>query len=311
MKKSKGIIGGLQAFMDSAKGKTIMNYFYSWGAAVVILGTLFKLTHLPGADIMLFVGMGTEVIVFIFSAFERPFEVEEESGSSVANTTGGATGGQPIIINGPIMAGGPVGGTAPVIREENDAIDAPVIPTTTDSEHAPATGPIVIGGGAPAAMGGAPVVIGGGAPAAMGGAPVVMSGEAPAAMGGAPVVMGGAAPAAMGGVPVVAPANIEEMDKATEEYVEKVRELTEAIHRISQHTEALGRSMEEMDTLSRNLTGVNALYEVHLRSAGGQLNAIDQVNDQTKKMAQQIEELNNLYARMIEAMTSRIDRPQI
>lgn len=296
MKKSKGIIGSLQAFMDSAKGKTIMNYFYSWGAAVVILGTLFKLTHLPGADIMLFVGMGTEVIVFIFSAFERPFEVDEESGNSVVNTTGGAAGGQPIIINGPIMAGGPVGGTAPAATDASNAPDVPVIPTTTDSEPAPATGPIVIGGGVPAATGGAPVVIGGGAPAAM---------------GGAPVVMGGGAPAAMGGAPVVAPANIEEMDKATEEYVEKVRELTEAIHRISQQTEALGRSMEEMDTLSRNLTGVNALYEVHLRSAGGQLNAIDQVNDQTKKMAQQIEELNNLYARMIEAMTSRIDRPQI
>ena len=296
MKKSKGIIGGLQAFMDSAKGKTIMNYFYSWGAAVVILGTLFKLTHLPGADIMLFVGMGTEVIVFIFSAFERPFEVDEESGNSVVNTTGGAAGGQPIIINGPIMAGGPVGGTAPAATDASNAPDVPVIPTTTDSEPAPATGPIVIGGGVPAATGGAPVVIGGGAPAAM---------------GGAPVVMGGGAPAAMSGAPVVAPANIEEMDKATEEYVEKVRELTEAIHRISQQTEALGRSMEEMDTLSRNLTGVNALYEVHLRSAGGQLNAIDQVNDQTKKMAQQIEELNNLYARMIEAMTSRIDRPQI
>lgn len=296
MKKSKGIIGGLQAFMDSAKGKTIMNYFYSWGAAVVILGTLFKLTHLPGADIMLFVGMGTEVIVFIFSAFERPFEVDEESGNSVVNTTGGAAGGQPIIINGPIMAGGPVGGTAPAATDASNAPDVPVIPTTTGSEPAPATGPIVIGGGVPAATGGAPVVIGGGAPAAM---------------GGAPVVMGGGAPAAMSGAPVVAPANIEEMDKATEEYVEKVRELTEAIHRISQQTEALGRSMEEMDTLSRNLTGVNALYEVHLRSAGGQLNAIDQVNDQTKKMAQQIEELNNLYARMIEAMTSRIDRPQI
>ena len=86
-------------------------------------------------------------------------------------------------------------------------------------------------------------------------------------------------------------------------------DITEAIERISQQTEALGRNMEEMETLSRNLTGVNALYEVHLRSAGGQLNAIDQVNDQTKKMAQQIEELNNLYARMIEAMTSKMERP--
>ena len=265
MKKSKGIIGGLQAFMDSARGKTIMNYFYSWGAAVVILGTLFKLTHLPGADIMLFVGMGTEVIVFLFSAFERPFEIEEESGSTV-NTTGGASGaaGQPIIINGPIMAGGaPATGSAPVTT------DASVVATASAASATASAGPIVIGGGTPATTGGASIA------------------------------------------PVVAPGNIEEMDKATEEYVEKVRELTEAIQRISQQSEALGRSMEEMDTLSRNLTGVNALYEVHLRSAGGQLNAIDQVNDQTKKMAQQIEELNNLYARMIEAMTSRIDRPQI
>ena len=278
MKKSKGIIGGLQAFMDSAKGKTIMNYFYSWGAAVVILGTLFKLTHLPGADIMLFVGMGTEVVVFLFSAFERPFEVEEESGSNVATPVGGVGGGQPIIINGPIVAGGSTTSPAPVVTDE------PVTPpVAAETETAPAPGPIVIGGSAPVVMGGAPVM--------------------PA---GAPVAMCGANTA-----PVVAPANIEEMDKATEEYVEKVRELTEAIQRISQQTEVLGRSMSEMDTLSRNLTGVNALYEVHLRSAGGQLNAIDQVNDQTKKMAQQIEELNNLYARMIEAMTSRIDRPQI
>ena len=67
MKKSKGIIGSIQAFMDSARGKTIMNYFYSWGAAVVILGTLFKLTHIAGANLMLFVGMGTEVLVFFFS----------------------------------------------------------------------------------------------------------------------------------------------------------------------------------------------------------------------------------------------------
>ena len=247
--------------MDSARGKTIMNYFYSWGAAVVILGTLFKLTHLPGADIMLFVGMGTEVIVFLFSAFERPFEIEEESGNTV-NTTGGATG-QPIIINGPIMAGGAsTAGTAPVMA------DVPAAPATTSVAAAPSV-PVVIGDGTPATTGGTSIA------------------------------------------PVVTPGNIEEMDKATEEYVEKVRELTEAIQRISQQTEALGRSMEEMDTLSRNLTGVNALYEIHLRSAGGQLNAIDQVNDQTKKMAQQIEELNNLYARMIEAMTSRIDRPQI
>ena len=68
----------LQKWMDSVAGQTFMNYAYSWGAAVVILGTLFKLTHLPGANIMLFIGMGTEVFVFFISAFDRPFDKTQD-----------------------------------------------------------------------------------------------------------------------------------------------------------------------------------------------------------------------------------------
>ncbi len=64
----------LQKWMDSVAGQTFLNYAYSWGAAVVILGTLFKLTHLPGANFFLFLGMGTEVFVFFLSAFDRPFD---------------------------------------------------------------------------------------------------------------------------------------------------------------------------------------------------------------------------------------------
>lgn len=68
------IIYRLQKWMDSVPGQTFLNYAYSWGASIVILGTLFKLTHLPGANTMLFIGMGTEVIVFFLSAFDRPFD---------------------------------------------------------------------------------------------------------------------------------------------------------------------------------------------------------------------------------------------
>ena len=68
------IIAALQKWMDSAPGQTFLNYAYSWGASIVILGTLFKLTHLPGADFFLFLGMGTEVLVFFISAFDRPFD---------------------------------------------------------------------------------------------------------------------------------------------------------------------------------------------------------------------------------------------
>jgi gliding motility-associated protein GldL len=50
-----------------------MSKLYGWGASVVILGALFKINHYPGADIMLIVGLGTEAIIFFFSAFEPPY----------------------------------------------------------------------------------------------------------------------------------------------------------------------------------------------------------------------------------------------
>ena len=71
------IVDRLQHWMDSVPGQTFLNYAYSWGAAIVILGALFKLTHLAGGNIMLFIGMGTEVIVFFLSAFDRPFDKAE------------------------------------------------------------------------------------------------------------------------------------------------------------------------------------------------------------------------------------------
>ena len=72
------IIYRLQKWMDSVPGQTFLNYAYSWGASIVILGTLFKLTHLPGANFMLFLGMGTEEFVFFLSAFDRPFDKTQD-----------------------------------------------------------------------------------------------------------------------------------------------------------------------------------------------------------------------------------------
>ena len=80
MKYSKiNIIGRLQKWMDSEAGQTFLNYAYSWGASIVILGTLFKLTHMPSANFWLFLGMGTEVMVFFISAFDRPFEKKTDT----------------------------------------------------------------------------------------------------------------------------------------------------------------------------------------------------------------------------------------
>lgn len=49
-----------------------MAKLYGWGAAVVIIGALFKINHYTGADYMLIVGLGTESLIFFFSAFEPP-----------------------------------------------------------------------------------------------------------------------------------------------------------------------------------------------------------------------------------------------
>ena len=127
------IVYKLQKWMDSVPGQTFLNYAYSWGASIVILGTLFKLTHLPGANFFLYLGMGTEVFVFFISAFDRPFDktadgmdldIHADMGAESAHVEGGGT----VIINGGGAAipqgeaqthgavafgGGTIGGVAP------------------------------------------------------------------------------------------------------------------------------------------------------------------------------------------------------
>lgn len=61
-----------QSIFESKSFKNFMAKVYGIGAAVVILGALFKIKHWPGADPMLILGMGTEVIIFVISAFEPP-----------------------------------------------------------------------------------------------------------------------------------------------------------------------------------------------------------------------------------------------
>jgi len=63
---------GFKAFLQSKKYKTIMGFVYGWGASVVMIGAYFKLTHIPGADIMLGIGLGVEAFIFFLSAFEPP-----------------------------------------------------------------------------------------------------------------------------------------------------------------------------------------------------------------------------------------------
>ena len=290
------IIYRLQKWMDSVPGQTFLNYAYSWGASIVILGTLFKLTHMDGADFFLFLGMGTEVLVFFLSAFDRPFDKTADGMELDTHVHAGAT---PTIV-------GNVGG-------DFVASDTPIV----SGGSAGASGPVVIGGGG-ASAGGGTIIIGGGGSASSGeevsvekdssvgtgsGTVVIGGGSAPVVGGSAPVVGGGTP---VGGASVSTSAH-PELEAATAGYVEELKHLTETLSKVSAQNEKLAHDSEEMENLNRTLTGICKVYEMQLKSASSQIGTIDDINEQTKKMAAQIAELNKIYARMIEAMTAKMN----
>lgn len=214
------IVYRLQKWMDSVPGQTFLNYAYSWGASIVIAGTLFKLTHLPGANLMLFLGMGTEIIVFFLSAFDRPFDKTAEGRDLPTHVEEQQKGEQPV----------------------------PVAP-------APQVGPAVVVAKEPIAQ------------------------------------------------PILVNAEMEEVQAL---YVEQLKKLVETLGKVNEQSTRLTRDNEEMENLNRTLTGISRVYEMQLKSASQQIGTIDQINEQTKVMAKQIEQLNSIYTRMIDAMTANL-----
>ena len=306
------IVYHLQKWMDSVPGQTFLNYAYSWGASIVILGALFKLTHLPGANFMLFAGMGTEAFVFFLSAFDRPFDktadgrdipthVTEEyletgkvtygeteeaaasaasgsatvAGSSSAASVSGTpvTGGQTIIIGAGSFSGGAGVSASSSSVPGSESEGAEQIDESVAAAVAPGAG----------------------------------FSENGAAVAGATIAGGNAAWVA--GQQGVTP----EMADAQNNYVEELKKLVETLEKVNEQSTRLTRDSEEMENLNRTLTGISKVYEMQLKGASQQIGTIDQINEQSRKMAQQIEQLNKIYERMIEAMTvnMRVAAPQV
>ncbi len=267
----------IQRWMDSKTGQMFLNYAYSWGASIVILGALFKLTHISGADIMLFIGMGTEVIVFFLAGFERPWDKDEEvdkvEAASTQNAETAVQTAQPVIIGG-------VAGAAGSVIEGVGGM--------TGSTG----GTIIIGGGIPA---GQSVPVGNQQQDVQQPAENVRTVVDPAQLAGniasSPILCN---PQYAGMTP--------DMAEATEAYVEQLKSLTETLQQVAEQSARLTRDSEEMENMNRTLTSINKFYEIQLRSVSAQSNTIDDVNAQTVKLAEQLEELNAVYARMVEAL---------
>ncbi len=275
---NKNIIIRIQNWIESVAGQTFLNYAYSWGAAIVILGALFKLTYIPGANAMLFIGMGTEVLVFFISGFDRPAELKNKKSGTQAVEVAGSDepleqGAQTVIPQGVVQTGAPI-----IIGNVGGGVAQPVGTVANEGNVNVAD-----------AVASQPVAS----------QPNVTSQPAVDMKLLADMINASNAEFLESARQACTPG----MTEAAEAYVEELKVLTETLSRVSEQAESMTKDSKEMENLNRTLTGINTIYEMQLKSISTQVGTIDQINEQTRKMARQIEDLNAIYDRMIKALT--------
>ncbi|MDR2916821.1 MAG: gliding motility protein GldL [Tannerella sp.] len=330
----------VEMFLSSERGKRVLNFCYSWGASVIVIGAMFKIVHLPYANTILCVSLIFESLVFFISAFERPnseYNWEE---------------------------------VFPVLKSKNP-LDRP------DFVTGGAGGAVIVGDGA-ANLGGSTVVIGnlGGAQGAASG----MEGEGRVANGSSagggvsyaqtqsPQNLVNAGMATMG-------LNISEKDsevlaesikklnsaaeqiskmadltEATQTYIDQMSTVSHNLEKFNEITGSLGdvsdtlissckaisgatedgteespkSYVENMSKLNENLSGLNHFYENQLSGLRSQMDTIQHINaglnrirdmydssivdsaafrNENERMAQLLSQLNQVYGRLLQAMT--------
>ncbi len=260
----------LQKWMDTVQGQTFLNYAYSWGASIVILGALFKLTHLPGANVALFFGMGTEVLVFFISAFDRPFDKTAEGREMPTKIT------EDFLENGTVSysnaehaAVKETGSTVEIIGRAYQGPSKINYENSVGAESTQTVSPVST-------------------------ANVASPNNTDPKVSAQPQI---------NFVPQMSSEDAAALNDAQGNYVEELKKLVDTLQKVNEQSTRLTRDSEEMENLNRTLTGISKIYEMQLKGASKQIGTIDQINEQTRKMAEQIEQLNKIYARMIEAMT--------
>ena len=249
---------------------------------------------------MLFIGMGTEVFVFIVAGFERVTEkVPEQAGAGLSSETveelaavasaaaqnggavvsGGVAGGGTVIIGG--FASAEASQQVTSAKASSQDAEPSSQDTEASSQDTEASSQNTEGSSQKVVAGGQPIIMGSG-------------------------IVGGAGFNEAAQLVATNPASVEE---AVKNYTEQLSELTEVLGRVKVQAERMSTDSEEMENLNRTLTGIATVYELQLRNISKQVATIEQIDEQTRRMAQQIEELNNVYARMIKALTVNVVGP--
>jgi uncharacterized protein YukE len=281
-----GKMNSLEIFLSSNSGKRLFNIFYSWGAAVVIIGAMFKIIHLPHANVVLMIGMITEALVFFISGFDS------SSGDSVSAGSG-------IIVGGATFNG--------------DASET----NTTE------TGKIQKGKGSSS---GSVVIVGGGGNIQASGS-IAPSGVACTTPDRISSGFDQKTPVRTENAPEYS-RSISNTAQNLEDFSNTIQSLNEASQKLltayNQITETNG-FVDNFATLNQNVSGLNDVFNAQLHTITEQMSAIRYINDslnrmknlydgaigdcymfkeESAKMTKHIEALNNVYARLLQAMTT-------
>ena len=293
-------------FLNSDSGQRFFNFAYSIGAAVVILGALFKILHMSLGNILLSVGMGTEVLMFILTAFDKPEkeyhweEVFPVLASNDPEDRPDFAGGGGIYIGGNGNGEAPEPGVS--AAEAKSAVGLPQGVNLSEADTQSLS-------------------------------------ESIAKMSAASDQL----------------SRMAELTDATQQYLSQMAGISEQMQKLSTTTTALNEVSEtllssyraitdnsqnitesstgyvdQMQALNHNISGLNTIYEIQLKSISSQLENIDRVNrglkdirdmyeksaaesahycDETEKMARYMKQLNSVYEKMIKAMTVNMYRP--
>ncbi|MCM1356041.1 MAG: gliding motility protein GldL [Staphylococcus sp.] len=286
-------------------GQRLFNAAYSIGAAIVIWGALFKILHLPGGNTLLCIGMGTEVLMFILTAFDRPpkeyhwedvFPELDGRESDPRVIRGGGYTGQ---ANGIPSADGyvtdgyareAVGLPAGVNISEEDslALSESIKRMSTAAEQLSKMAELT-----------------------------TATQEYLSQMSAISTQM-------------------EQLRQTTESLNAVSNVLLDSYRAITENSASITENsrgyIERMGDLNRNLGGLNTIYEIQLKSVSTQLESIDRVNrgikdirdmyeksasqsarycEETEKMARYMQQLNQVYEKMLHAMTVNMYRPMM
>ena len=339
----------LEKYLDSSHGKRFFNVVYSVGAAIVILGAMFKILHLPFGNQMLMIGMITEAIVFLLSAFERPdkeykweevypvladdenFVPKAEREVQIQNTDI-----RPSVQQTSFPSSGGSNSTNINNTEGSSSSNNQTFSSTNQGGNATP----ISGGGS------STTVINRGGSGSSGNSqnfPLDNQGG-----NGVPTTGGGTI--ISGGTVVLDSSNVAD---ASEKYADQLTQMSDNMSKFAEVTNSLGTISDsllkafqtiidnsegignntqgyvnQMEALNRNVSGLNTIYEIQLKGVSGQIGTIEEINagldrmkklysgsladssifkNETEKMAQQLVELNTVYSRLLQAMTTNMN----